>query len=186
MSWQIVDAPSKPRDAGAAFSRATQRQGNLTLTLGDTGSVAADVAGQAVVEGALLARYRYDVLKARPTVEPITELVLVVDGRRSAAVRRGAARGVITTEATNLARDLANTPPALLDAIGMAELASRLGKKRGLKVEIFDKQALQKLECGGLLGVNAGSAEPPGMIKLEHRPRRSDGPPGAGRQGNHV
>ena len=80
---------------------------------------------------ALLARYRYDVLKAKPTVEPITELALVVDGRRSVAMRRGAARGVITTEATNLARDLANTPPALLNAIGMAELGEQAGRSEG-------------------------------------------------------
>ncbi len=165
----------KLRDVGAAFARATQKHGNLALTLGETGSVAPDVAGQVVVEGALLARYRYDVLKDKPTVEPITELALVVDGRRSAAVRRGAARGVITAEATNIARDLANTPPALLDAIDLAEVATRLGKKRGLKVEIFDKQALIDLGCGGLLGVNAGSAEEPRMIKLSYQPSRARG-----------
>ncbi|HWL50548.1 MAG TPA: leucyl aminopeptidase [Acidimicrobiia bacterium] len=163
----------KLRDAGAAFARATQRQGELALTLGETGSVASDIAGQVLVEGALLARYRYDVLKGKPTVEPITELVLVVDGRRSAAVRRGAARGVITAEATNVARDLANTPPALLTALDMAELATRLGKKRGLDVEIFDKKALIELGCGGLLGVNAGSAEEPRMIRLTYRPAGS-------------
>ena len=75
------------RDAGAAFARATQRHGDLTLTLGDIGAVASDSAGQAVVEGALLARYRYDVLKGNPTVAPITALALVVEGRRSAGVR---------------------------------------------------------------------------------------------------
>ena len=76
------------RDAGAAFARATERHRNLTLRLGEIGAVAPDVAGQVLVEGALLARYRYDVLKAKPTVEPIEALVLVVDGRRSAGVRR--------------------------------------------------------------------------------------------------
>ena len=161
------------RDAGASFARATQRHGDLTLTLGDIGAVASDIAGQAVVEGALLARYRYDVLKEKPTVEPITNLALVAEGRRSAGVRRGAARGVITAEATNVARDLANTPPALLTALDMAELATRLGKKRGLEVEIFDKKALIDLGCGGLLGVNAGSAEEPRMIKVTYRPSRA-------------
>jgi len=158
------------REAGAAFARGTQKHNDLTLTLGELGTVPSDVAGQAVVEGVLLARYRYDVLKSKPTVEPISELTLVVEGRRSAAVRRGAARGVITAEATNVARDLANTPPALLTAIDMAELATGLGKKRGLEVEIFDKKALIDLGCGGLLGVNAGSAEEPRMIRLSYRP----------------
>jgi leucyl aminopeptidase len=163
------------RDAGAAFARATERHRNLTLRLGEIGVVAPDVAGQVLVEGALLARYRYDVLKAKPTVEPIEALALVVEGRRSAGVRRGAARGVITAEATNIARDLANTPPALLTAIDMADLASRLGKERGLDVEIFDKTALIDLGCGGLLGVNAGSAEEPRMIRMSYLPARPRG-----------
>ncbi|MGH8949548.1 MAG: leucyl aminopeptidase family protein, partial [Acidimicrobiia bacterium] len=165
----------KLRDAGAAFARATQQHGVLTLTLGESGPLASDVAGQVVVEGALLARYRYDALKKEPTVAPITELTLIVDGRRSAAVRRGAARGVITAEATNLARDLANTPPALLTAVRMAEVAEKLGKERGLQVEVFDKKALIDLGCGGLLGVNAGSDEEPRMIKLTYQPERSRG-----------
>ena len=163
------------RDAGAAFARATERHRNLTLRLGEIGAVAPDVAGQVLVEGALLARYRYDILKAKPTVQPIETLALVVDGRRSAGVRRGAARGVISAEATNIARDLANTPPALLTAIDMADLAIRLGKERGLDVEIFDKKALIDLGCGGLLGVNAGSAEEPRMIRMSYLPARPRG-----------
>ena len=38
----------------------------------------------------------------------------------------------------------------------MAEVATRVGRASGLKVEVFDKAALLKLGCGGLLGVNAG------------------------------
>ena len=163
------------RDAGAAYARATQQQGDLALDLGEIGAVAPDVAGQALVEGALLARYRYEVLKEKPTVKPVSDLALVVDGRRSAAVRRGAARGVITAEATNIARDLANTPPALLTAIDITEVAIRLGKERGLDVETFDKRALIDLGCGGLLGVNAGSAGEPRMIRLSYRPARPRG-----------
>jgi len=59
------------RDAGAGFARVTQKHGDLILKLGELGAVAPDVAGQVVVEGVLLARYRYDVLKGKPTVEPI-------------------------------------------------------------------------------------------------------------------
>jgi leucyl aminopeptidase len=45
-----------------------------------------------------------------------------------------------------------------------------LGADRGLEVEVFDKDALIELGCGGLLGVNQGSAAPPRMIKLTYRP----------------
>jgi leucyl aminopeptidase len=69
-----------------------------------------------------------------------------------------------------LARDLSNAPPAYLTATRMAEVAVRIGKQAGLKVEVFDKPALERMGCGGLLGVNAGSTEPPRMIKLTYSP----------------
>jgi leucyl aminopeptidase len=168
-----VDA-GRLRDAAAGFARATQSQADLTLVVGGTGDVAGDDAAQAIVEGVLLARYRYDALKSKPSVTPVTELTLVVDGR-TAAVKRGAARGLLTAEATNMARDLANGPPALLTATAMAEAAVALGEERGLEVEVYDLEQLIDLGCGGLLGVNAGSAEEPRMVKLTYAPSRPKG-----------
>lgn len=159
------------RNAAAAFARATESHGRLTMMLADIGAVPGDVAAQAVVEGILLARYRYGVLKADTAVTPIAEIVLVSD-RDIAA---GAERGKVLAAATTVARDLANAPPALLTATAMAQAAQSLGRERGLEVEVFDKDALIELGCGGLLGVNAGSSEPPVMIKLTYKPRAADG-----------
>ena len=75
-----------------------------------------------------------------------------------------------------LARDLANSPPSHLTATPLAALATEVGKATGLDVEVFDVDRLAELGCGGLLGVNAGSAEPPRMIKLTYRPKRSAKP----------
>ena len=52
----------------------------------------------------------------------------------------------------------------------MGELAEALAAERGFQVEVLDKDALVELGCGGLLGVNAGSAEPPRLIKMSYRP----------------
>ena len=52
----------------------------------------------------------------------------------------------------------------------MAEVAQQVAADRGLTVEVFDRQALVELGCGGLLGVNAGSVHEPRMIKLGYRP----------------
>ena len=57
-----------------------------------------------------------------------------------------------------------------LTATRMAEIALVLGTAAGVEVEVFDKDALVELGCGGLLGVNGGSVEPPRMIKLTYRP----------------
>jgi leucyl aminopeptidase len=43
--------------------------------------------------------------------------------------------------------------------------------ERGLEIEVYDRQALLGMGCGGLLAVNAGSAHEPRMIKLAYRPK---------------
>ncbi len=165
------------RDAAAAFARAAARDGVLATTLADVAGVDAAAAGQAVVEGVLLARYRYRAFVDRPAEAPLTSLTLVATGGRGRGVKAGAERGRVLAEAVQVARDLANTPATHLTATRMAEVARVLGTEAGLKVEVFDNDALVELGCGGLLGVNQGSDEPARMIKLTYVPRKRDGSP---------
>jgi leucyl aminopeptidase len=73
--------------------------------------------------------------------------------------------------AAMLARDLANAPAMELPAKRMADIAVEVARARGLAVEVFDKSDLEKMGCGGILGVNAGSTEPPRMVKLTYKPK---------------
>jgi leucyl aminopeptidase len=158
------------RNAAAAFARAAAAHAELAFSLTGLDAVATEVAAQAVVEGVLLARYRYDALQSDPKGTPVRALTLVCDPDRRVAAVAGASRGRAFASVTRLARDLANTPHSHLNASGLADLATALGPDRGLDVEVFDKDALTEMGCGGLLGVNQGSAEPPRMIKLTYRP----------------
>ena len=164
-----LDASSL-RDAAAAFARAAARDGRLATSLADSADVDAETAGQAIVEGVLMARYRYRAFIDRPNEAPLTALTLVSRKSRVDGVRAGAARGRVTADAVQIARDLCNAPATHLTATRMAEVAGVLGAETGLGVEIFDKDDLVELGCGGLLGVNMGSDEPPRMIKLTYRP----------------
>ena len=47
----------------------------------------------------------------------------------------------------------------------------------GLEIEILDEKDLAALGCGGMLGVNAGSSEPPRLVKLRYRPKDDRGKP---------
>ncbi|RKG71197.1 leucyl aminopeptidase [Corallococcus sp. CA054B] len=166
----------KLRDAAAAFARTVGHQKHVALQVPDTGSVPADLAAQALTEGVLLARYRYRPYKRHSEQEPPLEnLTLVPGSKNTGEVEQGMVRGGIHSRATAFARDLANSPATLLTAARLAEVAESLAKRCGLEVEIFDGEALARLGCGGLLGVNAGSAEPPRMIKLTYTPRGSRG-----------
>ena len=159
------------RDAAAAFTRAAAAHARLAISLANTGAVPAEDAAHAVVEGVILARYRYDPFHTQPSSVRLAEVTLVAPAERADAVRRGAARGQLAAAACTLTRDTGNAPPSYLTAERMAEVAQRVAADRGLEIEVFDRQALLELGCGGLLGVNAGSAHEPRMIKLTYRPR---------------
>ena len=69
----------------------------------------------------------------------------------------------------------------------LAELAVQVGPSRGLTIEVFGEDELREMGCGGILGVNAGSVEPPRMIKMTYRPDgRAERPAGDCRQDADV
>jgi leucyl aminopeptidase len=162
------------RDAAAAFAGAVPKAARLTIVVPATGPVPADAAAQALVEGALLNRYRFEVFKADPA-PGLAALTLLVAPEQAEAATAGARRGTAYARATAFARDLANAPPGKLTAIRIAEIAAALGPDHGLEVEVFDRDALVALGCGGLLGVNQGSADPPRMIRLTYAPADARG-----------
>ena len=158
------------RDAAAAFARATSRFGRIGLRVPSIGTADAADAAQALAEGAILARYRFSELQRKPKDTPLERIELLIDGVDRRAASAGIETGIVTARAANIARDLANTPPGHLTAADIADVAVALGRRFGFDVEVFDRQQLIDLGCGGLLGVNAGSAEEPRMVKLRYTP----------------
>lgn len=169
--YGVGDAKSATglRDAAAAFALAVKDDAAITLVV-PRSELSLETVAQMLVEGVLLARYSYEPLKTCSSHVPVGFLTLLVhDGDEAAAVR-GAARGLLLARCTMLARDLANCPANRLTASAMATCATRLAASAGLEAEVFDQDQLKELGCGGLLGVNAGSAEPARMIRLRYRP----------------
>jgi len=166
-----IDANSL-RKAAAAFARAASKHAHVATTLVDAGDVDPAAAASAVTEGILLASYRYVGLKTGADLgSKLTDLTVVTGAKRSAAVEKGAARGHAIAAAASFARELANTPPTYLNAVDIADKAVALGKAAGLTVEVFNKDDLLAMGCGGMIGVNRGSTEPPRMVKLSYSPR---------------
>jgi leucyl aminopeptidase len=164
------------RSAAAAFARAVPKHAALATNLADIEGVDAQDAGQAVTEGVLLASYRYTGLRTDPAnASRLVSLAHVVSDKRAKAVRQGAERGHVVAAAATLARELANTPPTYLNAKDIAAKAVAIGAERGLTVEVFNRDQLEQMGCGGLLGVNRGSVEPPRMVKLSWSPRKPTG-----------
>lgn len=158
---------TKLRDAAAAFAKAAEAHERIAMPVPESSMSATDAA-QAIVEGAVLARYRYLLREKTPSPKPLRELTVVGSARDE--LERGVNKAGVTTRAAELARDLAGSPGGLLTARRLADIAQSLGAECGLEVEVFDEKQLFEMGCGGMLGVNAGSVEPPRMIKLTYRP----------------
>ncbi|MEY3748769.1 MAG: cytosol aminopeptidase, partial [Actinomycetota bacterium] len=163
------------RKAAAALSRAALPYASLATELANVGRVDRKLAAQAVVEGIALAHHRYTDLKTVDKKSPKLESVTLVG--TGAALQAGVKRGVVTATATNMARDFANMPPAYLTARIFADKAVEIAGQTGLKVEVFNKDQLLAMGCGGIIGVNRGSAEPPRMVRLTYKPTGGKGKP---------
>jgi len=169
--------PSHVRDAAAALARASTRFAHVSTTLVDATRVDARQAARSVVEGFALASYRYTELKtATKNGRSVTASVsLVTSSARAQSADAGVRMGTVTAEAAYLARDLANTPPAHLTARMLADRAVAVAETCGLEIEVFDRDKLEVMGLGGLLGVNRGSTEPPRMVRLTYSPRNATG-----------
>ena len=159
------------RNAAAALARAVPKVAHLSTDLADQASVGAGAAAAAVVEGVALAAYRYVGLKNdRSSASQLVSLHLMVSAARGRGAETGARRGAAAARAGRLARDLANTPPAHLNARDLAELAIEIGHQCGLEVEVFDRDDLIAMGCGGMIAVNKASVEPPRLVKMTYTP----------------
>jgi len=163
------------RKAAAALARAAAGFDSLHTNLANIGRIDRKFAAQVVVEGMSLATHRFTDLK---TVDKkLAKLATVTLAGAGVATAAGVKRGQVIANATNTARDFANMPPALLTATMFANKAVEIAGQTGLKVEVFNKDQLLAMGCGGIIGVNRGSVEPPRMVRLKYKPAGSKGKP---------
>src|SRR4029450_3072309 len=81
----------------------------------------------------------------------------------------GPDRGRAIAEGVGLARDLGNLPPNVCTPTYLADQARELGRRYRMKVQVLEREDMEKLGMGALLGVAQGSAQPRKMIRMEYR-----------------
>ncbi len=126
----------------------------------------------AVAEGALLGAYAY--LRFRTTTQgvkrPVATLVLLTGLARDRGAKVAAERAAVVSEATNVVRDLVNTPPSHLHPVELAAAATAAAAGLDVTVDVLDERALRRRGFGGILGVGQGSANPPRLVQLSYSP----------------
>ncbi|MFI2376444.1 leucyl aminopeptidase [Streptomyces sp. NPDC018964] len=151
----------------AARTLAGSKKAAFALPLTD----AADAG--AVAEGVLLGAYSFDAYKdsgkdGKNGKAPLAEAALLGGKPRDKAYKAAVERATAVAEELNRARDLINTPPNDLNPEAFAAIAQAAAKEHGIKVQVLDEKALAKGGYGGILGVGAGSASGPRLVKLSY------------------
>lgn len=123
-----------------------------------------EAAERAVVEGAALGAYQFRVYKTEGEALPVEKLELI--GADEAAI----GQVLVTTDATNLARDWVNTPALDKAPETLAERIRAEAETAGVSVEVWDHDRIVEEKLGALLGVAAGSDRPPRVVILTFHP----------------
>ena len=151
----------------AAKSATSHRAGSLALVSPEAGDPEAISA--ALVDGAILASYRFDRFKSagsddepKPRLEELT-LATGADVNATAQAARAASL------AANRARELQDLPSNFVTPSHLAERALELAVTHdGLSCEVMDRDEIVERGMGGLEAVSRGSDEPPKLIVMRH------------------
>jgi leucyl aminopeptidase len=95
-----------------------------------------------------------------PAAPKLTRLTLLVGKTEQKAAKAGLARGEAIAAGVELARECANRPGNYATPTYLGQVVQDIGKTHGLKVEVLDRKAVEKLGMGSFLAVAQGSDEP--------------------------
>jgi leucyl aminopeptidase len=156
------------RGVGAAL-RSLNGAKRVAVAIGD-GDDPAIV--EAIADGASLGGYRFTKFKSTAKPAALRRVDIAVSRPTASELRLSLKRSAIVTTAVNNTRDLVNTPANVLNPVTFAAYAKENAEAVGLTAEVLDERALRRGNYGGILGVGAGSATPPRLVRLSYRPAR--------------
>jgi leucyl aminopeptidase len=120
---------------------------------------------ESLVEQAVLAgaegSYLYRHTKpSAPAAGKLARLNLLVPKALGKEAKAGLTRGEAIAAGVEIARECANRPGNYATPTYLAQVVQGIGKSHGIKVEVMDRKAVEKLGMGSFLSVAQGSDEP--------------------------
>ena len=171
------------RKAAAAAAKRARDLGAKEITTivhgAGIGGLNPSDAAQAVVEGTVLALYRFAKYQRQQESSPTTvERLTIVefDATKIPTLEAGARAGRIIAESVNFARDLVMEPPNIATPAELARRAQNMAQEVGLRCEVLTDPELEALGMGILLGVAQGSVNRPHFVILEHNAEAQEMP----------
>ncbi len=133
---------------------------HIAVAMGDTTALTS-LHAQVLATSAAEAVYVYRHSKpSAPAASALAVCSLVCVKAQARDVAAGLQRGAAIAAGVTLARELANRPGNFCTPTFLADQAKKMVKSHGLKVEVLDRKAVEKLGMGAFLAVAQGSDEP--------------------------
>ena len=148
---------------------------NISIALlseSDTG-IPEESFGQSVAMGSTMGLYQFKKYKSPKANNPekSVESISIISptGSSLSDLKRGVEKGILLSNAVEITRNLVNEPANVVTPSQMANIASETANAAGLPITILEKDDMVKHKMGAMLGVTAGSAQPPKLILIEHK-----------------
>ncbi len=124
----------------------------------------------AIAEGASLGLYQYTPYKTvgREEVKDLRQLEIIARPADYSWIQNVVQKTNIITDAVCFARDLVSAPANEMTPSILAAHAQKLAKKKNVSCRVLDQGKMKVLGMNALLGVAAGSHQPPKLIILEY------------------
>ena len=153
--------------AGAAITTKYLASGETTVTidLTDAGLNAAQAC--AVLLGARLRGWRYDIYRTKlPTEQQVSLTTIRIAGAPDGTEAAWAAEAAVAC-GVELTRELVTEPANIIYPESFVERVTKRLEGSGVKVRVLDDKAMAKLGMGALLGVAQGSRRPARLLVME-------------------
>jgi len=177
-----LDAERLRIAAAMAVRQATAYEATgIAWALPDATGAAAEATALAtgIVDGAILASFRFDRFKSRDPDDPppprVERLAISAPGEAD-SIAEAVARARVAAEATNRARELQALPANIVTPAYLAGRAREIAAAHdAVEVEVLGRDEITERGMGGLAAVGKGSANEPQLISLRYSGGPSDG-----------
>ena len=170
---ELSDKTYRDAVSAAAKRLADSVAGDAAFCLADAEIPHRDLAWRLAQAAQILqdSTYRCDDLKSKKeeSKKGIKKLVFLVKGKETEELEAAVRRGDAIAEGMALTKTLGNLPANVCTPGYLATTAKKLAKEHKIKVDVLERDDMEKLGMGSFLSVARGSHEPPKFIILNYK-----------------
>ena len=138
----------------------------FTIIVPNKSSIKTNQTISAIVEGANLSLYDFDLFRKEKSNKNQPDLSLLTSEKNAQSIIKNS---IIVSDAVKFTRDVANLPPNECPPAKLGEIAKKIANQNRMKCTVFSKNEIKSKGFGGVTAVGQGSKNEPKFIILEYR-----------------